>query len=132
MSASDASLRNRRELFLRVACRGNFRVSFENRSVGSDQIGDAAREWLIFRVSRPVGDAYLARRVGDQREWEVELARELDVRFRRIEAAADDFRVALPVLVVKVPEPGPLIRSARCVRLRKEPEHDMLAAQCGE
>lgn len=84
------------------------------------------------RFRRAVLQADLARRVAEQRIGEVELLGERTALLDRIEAAADDLRVELAIFVRKVPEPGPLVRSAGCVGLRKKPEDDILSAEVSE
>ena len=79
-----------------------------------------------------VGEADLAVGVAEQRVGEVELGREAGVLVGRVEADAEDLGVLRGVLIVEVPEPGTLDRSARGVGLRIEPEHDLLAAQAAQ
>ena len=97
-----------------------------------DHIGNALRV-LIFGAARgAVRDPDLALRVTEQREGKVELLRELAVLLDRVEADAEDLDVLRFVLLDRVPEPGTLERSAGCVGLRVEPEHDLHAAVIAE
>src|SRR5262245_23049203 len=76
---------------------------------------------------RAVGGPDLPVRVADEREVERELLRELLVVVLAVERRAQD-RCVLPVVLgFEVAEPAPLCRSARCVGLGIEPEHDHLA-----
>jgi len=94
-----------------------------------DDVCDPFRVLVFRRVGGAVGDADLAVGVAQQREGKIEFLREAGVVGGVVEACAEDGRVLFLVLVDEVPEPGTLGRSARCVGLRIEPEHDLAAAQ---
>jgi hypothetical protein len=88
---------------------------------------------LVFRRRRgAVGQADLAVGVAEQREVELVLLGEAGVGGLVVEADAEDVGVLRRVLVVKVPEPGTLGRSAGCVGLRIEPQDDLPATIVGE
>jgi len=93
-----------------------------------DDVRDALRVLVFRRGGRAVGQADLAVGVAEQREVELELVGEAAVGVDVVEADAEDLDVLGRVLVVKVPEPGTLGRSAGCVGLRIEPEDDFAAA----
>jgi hypothetical protein len=97
-----------------------------------DDIGDATRVFILRARRRAVREADTAVGVAEQREGEVELLREARVRIDVIETHAEDLSVFCGVLIVEVPEPGTLERSARCVGLRIKPEHDLLAGKISE
>ena len=94
-----------------------------------DHVGDAAGVLVFARVTGAVGEADRSLGIAEQREWKVELFGEALVVGRRVEADAEDAGVLLAVLFDEVPEPGPFLRSARCVGFRVEPEHYFFAAQ---
>jgi len=104
-------------------------MRLRNLPVLVDDVGDAARVLVLFRLRRAVSDADLAIGVAQERKGEVEFLRELRVRFAIVEADAEDFGVLLFVLGREVPEPGTFERSAGCGGLRIEPEDDFLSAQ---
>lgn len=93
-----------------------------------DEVGDTLGETILVRIGRAVGESYFLLVIRDQRIGEAELRREGEALFRLVETDADDLGVQLSVFVVTVPEPGPLIPSAGCVRLREEPQHDPSSA----
>jgi hypothetical protein len=97
-----------------------------------DDVGDAARVFVLLAVARAVSQADLPLRVADQRKGEVEFLGEALILLGRVEADADDLRVLFLVLADEVPEPGTLDGSARGVGLRIEPEDDPLAAQVAQ
>lgn len=97
-----------------------------------DDVGDAAGVFVAGARGRAVRETDLPVRVAQQGVGEGELLREAGVLVCRVETRAEDLRVLRGVLIVEVPEPGTLEGSARCVGLRKEPEHDSLAAQIAE
>jgi hypothetical protein len=97
-----------------------------------DQVGDAARVFILGRIGGAVREADLSFGVAQQREGEVELFGETLVRFLLVEAGAEDEGVLRGVLLDEVPEPGTFARSAGCVGLWIKPEHDLLAAQIGK
>ena len=70
--------------------------------------------------------------IAKQREVELLLLGEFLVRFNAVEAGAEDLRVLLSVLGREVSEPETFGGSARCVGLRKEPQHDFLSAIVAE
>ena len=94
-----------------------------------DQVGDALRVFILRSLGGAVRETDLAFRVAEEGEGEVELAREGVVVFGSVEADAEDLGVLREVLLVEVPEPGTLPRSARSVGLRIKPEHDLAPAQ---
>jgi hypothetical protein len=94
-----------------------------------DDVGDPLRVFVFRRVGGTVGDTDLAVGVTQQREGEVEFLGEAGVGGDIVETGAEDGGVLRFVLVDEVPEPGTLGRSARCVGLRIEPQHDLPAAQ---
>ena len=97
-----------------------------------DQVGDALRVLVLRSGRRAVREADGALGVAEQREVELVLLRELCVVFGVVEARAEDLNVFRRELAVEVPEPGTFERSAGCVGLRIEPEHDLAAAVVGE
>jgi hypothetical protein len=94
-----------------------------------DDVGDPLRELIVGRSGGAVRQADLAIGVAEQREGEAEFLCEVGVVFDVIETGTEDGGVFRFVLVDEVPEPGTLGRSARCIGLRIEPEHDLAAAQ---
>jgi hypothetical protein len=107
-------------------------MRFGDAAVLVDEVGDAAGVFVADARGGAVGETDLAVRVAQQWVGEVELFGEAGVLLGRVETGAEDLRVLRGVLIVEVPEPGTLEGSARCVGLRKEPEHDSLAAQIAE
>jgi len=97
-----------------------------------DHVRDAARVLVRRLLGGAVREADLAVGVAEEREGELELAGEAGVFLLRVEADAEDDGVLRFVLADEVPEPGTFDRSAGCVGLRIEPEHDLLAAQVAE
>lgn len=97
-----------------------------------DHVGDAAGELVFGRIAGSVGEADRALGVAQQRKGKVELLGEGLVFLGGVEAGAEDLRVLRFVLRREVPEPGTLLRSARCVGFRIEPEDDFLTAQVGK
>ena len=67
-------------------------------------------------------------RVGDQRIGKVMFLRKGTTLFRSIEAATDDLGVERLVILVKVPEPGPLVGSPGCIGFGEKPQHQVLSA----
>jgi hypothetical protein len=94
-----------------------------------DDIGDPLCVLVGRRRSGAVGQADLAVGVAEQGEGETEFLGETGVGFDVVETRAEDGGVLCFVLVDEVPEPGTLGRSAGCVGLRIEPQHDLAAAQ---
>jgi len=101
-------------------------------AVFADDVCDAPRVLVLWRLGGAIGDPDLPAGIADQREREVELFGEALVLFPSVEADAEDPGVFRFVLVDEVPEPGTLKRSARCVGLRIEPQNDLPAAQVPE
>jgi hypothetical protein len=94
-----------------------------------DYIGDPLRVLVAGRGGSAVGQPDFAIGVAEQREGEAELLGEMAVGLDVVETGAEDGGVLRFVLVDEVPEPGTLGRSAGCVGLRIEPQHDLAAAQ---
>ena len=107
-------------------------MRFGDAAVFVDDVGDAAGVFVAGARGGTVGQADPAVRVTQQWEGKPELTGEAGVLLSGVETRAEDLRVLRGVLIVEVPEPGTLEGSARCVGLRKEPEHDSLAAQIAE
>jgi hypothetical protein len=101
-------------------------------SVLVDHVRDAASVFVGRLLRRAVREADLVVGVAEEGEGEVELLREAGVFLRGVEADAEDDGVLRFVLADEVPEPGTFDRSAGCVGLRIEPEHDFFAAQVAE
>jgi hypothetical protein len=97
-----------------------------------DHVCDAAGVLVGRFLCRAVREADLLVRVAEEGEGKTELLRKGSVFILRVEADAEDDGVLCFVLADEVPEPGTLERSAGCVGLRVEPEHDLLAAQVAE
>ena len=74
-------------------------MRLRNLPVLVDDVRDAARVLVLFRLRRAVSDADLAIGVAQERKREVEFLRELRVGFAIVEADAEDFGVLLFVLV---------------------------------
>lgn len=94
-----------------------------------DDVGDAFGVFVARRIGGAVGDADTAVGVAEQRKGEVELLRETGVVGGVVETRAEDRRVLRFVFADEVPEPGTLGRSARCIGLRIEPQHDLASTQ---
>jgi hypothetical protein len=127
--------RNRLQAFQlhpRIARRVHFCVGLGHFSFFVDHVGDASGVFIFRRIGGAVGESDLSFGVAEEREGEVVFLGEAAVFFGGIEADAEDFRVLFLVLAVEVPEPGTFPRSAGCVGLRIEPEHDFLSAQLTE
>ena len=125
---SDRPASESRELIRRVGAGVYLPMRFEHHALLVDEIRDPFRLRGVAAVAGPIGQADLAVFVAEQRKREVILRCELRVVFRCVEAASEDLSVFFPILVVEVPEPGTLGRSAGCARLRIEPENDFAAA----
>src|SRR5262249_1484969 len=76
--------------------------------------------------------AQLAVRIAEQQEGEGELLREGLVLLDAVEAGAEHHDVLVAQLGSSIPEPLALDRSTRCVGLRVEPEHHVLASVVAE
>src|SRR5438270_10951337 len=77
---STTTASQRRQLLLRIRTRIDFRMRLRNLPVLVDDVGDAARVFVLFRLRRAVSDADLAIGVAQERKREVEFLRELRVR----------------------------------------------------
>jgi hypothetical protein len=97
-----------------------------------DDVRDPPRVLVLGRVGRAVRQTDLVVGIAQEREVELLLLREFSVRFDAVEAGADDLNVLLRVVFGEVSEPETLGGSARCVGLRKEPQHDFLSAKVAE
>src|SRR5205085_9127031 len=86
-----------------------------------------AHELLLAVDAVSVGDRVVG--VGQEREGELVLVRELPVRALVVERDAEDFDPAPLELRERVAETASLLRAARRVVLRVEVEHDLPAAQ---
>lgn len=107
-------------------------MRLRDRSLLVDHVRDALRILRRRGVRGAVREADGTVRVAEQREVEFEFFREGAVLGGSVEADAEDLGVAGVVLAVEVPEPGTFPRSAGCVGLRIEPEHDLPAAIVGK
>ena len=94
-----------------------------------DDVGDPFRVLVGWRSGGAVGQADLPIGVAQQLEGKFEFLGEVGVGFDVVETRAEDGGVLRLVLVDEVPEPGTLGRSAGCVGLWIEPQHDLAAAQ---
>ena len=94
-----------------------------------DHVGDPLRGLVRRRCGGAVGQADLSVGVAEKWEGEAEFLGEMGVGFDVVETGPEDGGVLRFVLIDEVPEPGTLGRSARCVGLRIEPQHDLAAAQ---
>ena len=97
-----------------------------------DQVGNPPGECLLRRIRGAVRNSDAPVRVGEQTEGKVEFFREAAIRLGRVEADTEDLRVLCVVLFEKVPEPGPLPRSTRGIRLGVKPENDLAASKVTE
>jgi hypothetical protein len=97
-----------------------------------DDVCDSPRVLVLRRLSRAVSQADFVVGVAQKRKLETVFLREFLVRFDAVEAGTEDLDVLLRVIVGEVPEPGTFGRSAGCVGLRKEPQHDFLSAKVAE
>jgi hypothetical protein len=107
-------------------------VRLVDASVLVDDVRDAARVFVFLRFGGAVRETDLALRVAQQRERELVLRGEGGVLLFVVETDAENLRVAVVVLLVEVPEPGPFPRSTGCVGFRIKPEHDLPAAIVAE
>ena len=119
----------RRQLLLRIVSRVHLRMRLGDAALLVDEVGDPFRVFVFGRGGGTVGETDLAVGVTEQREGEAEFRGEAGVGIDVVEAGAEDGGVLRLVLVDEVPEPGTLGRSARCVGLRIEPQHDLAATQ---
>jgi AAA+ ATPase superfamily predicted ATPase len=117
---------------VRIRGRADLLVGVLDASVLVDDVGDALGVLVVRTGGRAVGHADLAVGVAEERKGEVKLLRELGAVFLLVEGDAEDLRVFLLVLRGEVPEPGTFGGSPRGVGLRKEPEHDLAAAEVTE
>jgi hypothetical protein len=104
-------------------------MRLSDAAVFVDDVGDPLRVLIFRRFGGAIGDTNLAVSVTQKGEGETELLGEAGVGVDIVEAGAEDGGVLRFVLVDEVPEPGTLGRSARCVGLRIEPQHNLAAAQ---
>lgn len=107
-------------------------MGLEDLPVLADDVGDPAGVLVAGTVARSIREADLVVRVGNEPERKVELVGEALAVLTVIEADADDLGVLRFVLIDEVPEPGTLLRSARCIGLGKKPENDFLSPQVAE
>jgi hypothetical protein len=107
-------------------------MDLRDASLFVDDVCDPPRVLVLGRVGRAIRQTDLV--VGIAEEWEVELLflRKFLVGFDAVEAGAEDLDVLLGVIAGEVSEPETLGRSARCVGLRKEPQHHFLPAKVFE
>src|SRR2546425_8997169 len=104
------------------------RVPFLDLALLVDDHAHALRALLGVGIGA-VGGPDLPIDVADQREVEVELLGECLVLSRGVEGHADDGGTLLVVVGLEVAEPATFRRSARCVGLGVEPEHERLALE---
>ena len=121
-----------RQLLLRVTPRIHLDVGLGDSALLVDDVGDPLGVFVFRRRGGAVSDADLAVGIAEQGKGEVELIGEAGVGIDVVETGAEDGGVLRFVLLDEVPEPGTLGRSARCIGLRIEPEHDLAAAQVVE
>jgi hypothetical protein len=100
-------------------------MCFDDFPVSADPERNASRVVVGRNVAGAVRNTELALGVRQKREGEVVLLGEAALGVDIIEAAAEDHRIEFREFVVEVPEPGTLLRSARCVGHRIEPQHDV-------
>jgi len=118
-----------RQLLLRIVSWVHLRMGLGDAAFLVDEVGDPFRVFVFRRVGGAVGDTDLAVGVTQQGEGEFVFLSEAGVGVDVVETGAEDGGVLRFVLVDEVPEPGTLGRSARCVGLRIEPQHDLASAQ---
>jgi hypothetical protein len=107
-------------------------MCFRNAAVLIDDVRNAPRVFVLVARRRAVCESDLVIDVGQQRERKIEFLGEAGVVRDAVEADAEDGGVLRLVRIGEVPEPGTLNRSAGCVGLRIEPEHDAPSAQSGQ
>jgi hypothetical protein len=120
------------QLLLWIRRRIHFRVRLRDLPVLVDDVRNAARVLVLRGVGRAVREPDLALGIAQERERESVFLGEALVGELVVETRAVDQRVLGPVLVMEVPEPGTFTRSTRCVCLRIEPQHDLVAAKVAE
>ena len=111
------------ELRGRVGFHVDFRMRLENGPVRTDQISNAFRVPIRFRLPGAIRDSNRPIDISEQRKGKAVLRSEGFLFVNRIETASENLGAQALIVTVEVPEPGTLDRSARCVGLRIKPEN---------
>ncbi len=122
----------RSQLFLRIGARIDFRMDLRDPPFLIDHVRDPARVLVFGRLRRAVRQSDLVVRIAEQWKVELLLFGEFSIGFDAIEGGADDLGVLRDVFGGEVSEPETLGGSARCVGLRKKPQHDFLSTKVAE
>jgi hypothetical protein len=122
----------RRQLFLRIGARIDLRMDLRDPPLLVDHVRDPPGVLVLRRFGGAVRQTDLVVGIAQQRKVEFLLLREFAIGFDAVEGSADDLDVLRGVLGGEVSEPETFGGSAGCVGLRKEPQHDFLAAKVAE